>query len=207
MRSPVIRLLCLFGLWIFSLSAWAQGVEALRGFYSRTQTLHAQFVQKVMDEKGAVTEVMRGQLWLARPMRFRWEYTEPYEQTMVNDGNKLWLYDLDLAQVTVRNAAEALAGAPVWLLNGGPALDEQFTLQSEGTNEGLAWVRMTPRDEGNDFRLARMGLRQGLPEVLELTDALGQKTLIRFEGMSINTAIPDSRFRFKPPAGVEIVEG
>lgn len=207
MHGQLVRLTLFLALTLTSLNAWSQGVEALRGFYARTQTLQTRFVQKVLDENGTVTEVMQGQLWLSRPMRFRWEYQSPYEQIMVNDGRKLWLYDLDLAQVTVRDAAEALAGAPVWLLNGGPALDEQFTLASDPEAEGLSWVRMTPREEGSDFRLARMGLRQGLPEVLELTDALGQQTIIRFEDMSTNTVIPEGRFRFQPPPGVELVEG
>lgn len=201
------RTALLFGLMIFSLSAQSAAVDSLRGFYARTTTMHTSFVQKVLDEKGAVSDVLRGQFWLSRPTRFRWEYSEPYEQVMVNDGNKLWLYDVDLDQVTVRNASEALAGAPVWLLNGGPALDEQFVLESEAMADGLEWVRMIPREEGGDFRLARMGLRQGLPEVLELTDALGQKTIIRFEGLSVNTVIPDSRFIFSIPKGVEVVEG
>ena len=187
--------------------ALADSVEVLRGFYARTTTIQTSFVQKIIDESGAVTDVMTGKLWLSRPSQFRWEYVEPYEQVMVNDGLRLWIYDMDLAQVTVRDAAEALAGAPVWLLNGGPALDEQFTLVAEASDDGLAWVRMTPRDESSDFKLARMALENGLPSRLELTDSLGQQTIIRFEGLGANVVIPKERFSFTPPADVEVVEG
>lgn len=184
----------------------AGGVEMLRQFYAGTTTLQSAFVQEVMDEQGKVTEVLRGQLWLSRPSTFRWEYREPYQQIMVNDGKRLWLYDVDLAQVTVREAAQALAGAPVWLLNGGPELDEQFTLQSEPGSGDLEWVLMQPRNADSDFKSARMGLKLGMPEILELTDALGQKTVIRFQDMSRNLVIPAARFQFSPPANVEVVE-
>lgn len=185
----------------------AQGVDALRYFYANTDTLQTTFSQKVLDDKGSVTDVLRGQLWLSRPTAFRWEYNEPYVQIMVNDGKKLWMYDVDLAQVTVRDASEALAGAPVWLLNGGPALDAQFILENEDSDDGLDWVRITPREEGGDFSLARMGLKKGLPFVLELLDSLGQRTIIEFENVSGNLNIPAERFRFTPPENVEIVEG
>lgn len=184
-----------------------RGVELLRQFYARTATLQSAFTQKVIDEKGTVTDNMSGQFWMSRPATFRWEYRHPYEQIMVNDGKKLWMYDVDLAQVTVRDAAQALAGAPVWLLNGGPTLEEQFLLESEESQNGINWVRMTPRNAENDFKLARMGLSQGLPVILELTDALGQRTVINFENMSSNIVIPADRFRFTPPADVEVVEG
>ena len=187
--------------------AMADNVDSLRQFYARTTPLQSAFSQEVFDEKGKVTERMSGQLWLSRPDSFRWEYRQPYEQVIVNDGKRLWMYDVDLDQVTVRAAEQALAGAPVWLLNGGPALDEQFSLQDEGQKDGLNWVRMIPKSEEGDFRLARMGLSQGLPQVLELTDALGQRTVITFQDMSHNLVIPAERFRFTPPKGVEVVEG
>ena len=184
----------------------AAAVDELRSFYSRTTTLHASFSQKVLDEKGVVTDTMSGSLWLARPA-FRWEYHSPYKQIMVNDGKRLWMYDVDLAQVTVRDSAQALAGAPVWLLNGGPELDEQFTLENDPASGGLQWVRMTPKQEGGDFKAARLGLDKGIPRILELMDALGQKTVIDFGNMSTNLVIPASRFKFLPPKNVEVVEG
>lgn len=187
--------------------ASADAVDSLRQFYARTTTLQTHFTQKVLDEKGTVTDVMVGQLWLLRPTSFRWEYREPYVQIMVNDGKKLWMYDVDLAQVTVRDAQAALAGAPVWLLNGGPALDEQFLLVHEPSNDGLDWVKMNPKSEGGDFTQARMALKDGLPEILELTDSLGQKTVIEFSRTQNNVVIPAERFKFTPPPNVEVVEG
>jgi outer membrane lipoprotein carrier protein len=184
----------------------ADGVSELQRFYDRLIDLETRFEQTQYDETGKVMQVSLGHFSLARPDRFRWEYTTPYTQTMVSDGRTFWFYDVDLAQVTKRRAAEALQGTPALLLSGGPALTEQFNLKAQGDREGLHWVQMQPKAGNSDFQDVRLGLKDGLPRVMELRDNLGQTTRIRFSDVRLNPGIRPGHFEFRVPQGVEVVD-
>ncbi len=189
-----------------NLALAAEGVTELQRFYERLRDLETRFEQTQYDETGRVMQVTLGQFSLARPDRFRWEYITPYMQTMVSDGRTFWFYDVDLAQVTKRRAADALQGTPALLLSGGPALKQQFTLSSQGQKDGLSWVRLLPKSREGDFNEIRLGLSDGLPRTMELRDNLGQFTKIVFSGIRINPGLKPDHFAFKPPAGVEVVD-
>jgi outer membrane lipoprotein carrier protein len=184
----------------------AEGTVELQRFYDRLQDLDTRFEQTQYDETGKVLMVTLGKFSLARPDRFRWEYITPYMQTMVSDGQTFWFYDVDLAQVTKRRAAEALQGTPALLLSGGPQLAEQFNLSSVGQKDGMAWVRLLPKSTEGDFSEIRLGLKDGLPRTMELRDSLGQYTTIRFSDIRINPGLKAGHFSFQPPKGVEIVD-
>lgn len=185
----------------------ADAVAELQRFYDRLRDMDTRFEQTQYDEAGKVMQVSLGKFSLARPDRFRWEYLTPYTQTMVSDGRTFWFYDVDLAQATRRNAVAALQGAPALLLSGGPTLTQQFNLSSLGQQDGYLWVRMLPRTQDGDFTEIRLGLANGQPRVMQLHDNFGQKTTIQFSGIRINPGLDSSNFSFKPPAGVEVVDG
>jgi outer membrane lipoprotein carrier protein len=189
-----------------NLALAADGVTELQRFYDRLRDLETRFEQTQYDEAGKAMQVTLGNFSLARPDRFRWEYITPYMQTMVSDGRIFWFYDVDLAQVTKRRAADALQGTPALLLSGGPALKQQFTLSSQGQKDGLSWVRLLPKSREGDFSEIRLGLSDGLPRTMELRDNLGQFTRIVFSGIRINPGLKPDHFAFKPPAGVEVVD-
>ncbi len=186
-------------------SADASGIQALRQFYAEVQAVEARFVQTQYDEGGQQLQQSEGTFKLARPLRFRWEYDKPYSQLLVCNGSKFWLYDVDLAQVTLRPAQEALRGAPMRLLSGGAGLEQEFALAEDGKDKGLQWVKLTPRESQADFASVRMGFAGKLPRELELRDNLGQLTRIKLEHASSVRSFPLSTFEFKPPAGVEVV--
>ncbi|MGB1582112.1 MAG: outer-membrane lipoprotein carrier protein LolA, partial [Nevskiales bacterium] len=146
-----------------------------------------------------------GRFWMQRPNKLRWVYERPYKQVLVNDGTQFWLFDEDLAQVTVRPSKEALQNAPMMLLSGGPELTDKFTLEALPAANDMSWVGIEPRDKEGDFVAARMGLRNGLPAILELSDSLDQQTRILFINMRVNNSIAATQFEFVIPADVEVI--
>lgn len=190
---------------LLSASAGASGIQALRQFYSDVQAVEARFVQTQYDEGGEQLQQTEGHFKLARPLRFRWEYDKPYSQLLICNGRKFWLYDVDLAQVTLRPAQEALRGAPMRLLSGGAGLEQEFALAEDGKDKGLDWVKLTPRESQADFASVRMGFAGKLPRELELRDNLGQLTRIKLEQATSVRSFPQNTFEFTPPAGVEVV--
>ena len=205
MKTFLLVTSLLTSLSLLSPIAQANGVSDLKAFYKNTRSLQTDFRQLQLDEEGVVTRNQEGRFWLQRPQKLRWLYERPYRQLMVNDGKQFWLYDEDLAQVTVRPSNQALQSAPLLLLSGGPELDAQFEMAALPNADGMDWVEIKPRDKEGDFVSARMGLKQGLPAVLELSDSLGQQTRILFFNMRSNINIAAEQFRFVPPEGVEVI--
>jgi outer membrane lipoprotein carrier protein len=167
-------------------------------------SFRAQFRQTVTDAQGVETEHADGTVTLARPGRFRWDYREP-PQLIVSDGTTVWLYDVDLAQVTVRPAADSLAGSPALLLSGRSDLRAEFEIADGGDSDGLAWSRLTPRDTDGDFRELDVGIAGGELRRMRLVDRLGQTTRLEFDEVERNPRIGADAFRFTPPPGVDVV--
>ncbi len=205
LRMRAAALLACLAASLTNTPVYASGVDDLRAFYKSTRSIQTEFRQLQLDEQGVVTRSQEGRFWLQRPHKLRWVYERPYRQVMVNDGGRFWLYDEDLAQVTVRPSEEALHNAPLLLLSGGPELDVQFEIRSLPSAEGMDWVEIKPRAKEGDFVSARMGLKKGLPATLELADSLGQQTRILFMNIRSNTSIDDKQFRFSVPDGVEVI--
>ena len=208
----VLRMIFRFTLLALALNAGpalaaANGVDELQRFYDRLQDLQTKFEQVQYDDMGGIAQKSSGEFILARPDRFRWEYVLPYKQSMVSDGQTFWFYDVDLAQLTKRTAANALQGTPALLLSGGPGLKQQFGLEDRGEKEGVAWVRLIPKAKEGDFVQIDLGLRDGLPRMMELRDNLGQTTRITFTDVKLNPGLKPGSFAFKMPAGVEVVDG
>jgi outer membrane lipoprotein carrier protein len=173
---------------------------ALEGLSS----LRAEFRQTVTDADGRQTESAAGEMSLARPGKFRWDYRTP-EQLIVSDGTTVWLYDVELEQVTVRPADEALVGTPAQLLSGEADLGDSFTITDGGTEDGLAWSRLEPKSAEGDFRELRVGIADGELRRMVLVDRLGQTTRLDFDRIERNPRLDAGVFSFSPPPGVDVI--
>jgi outer membrane lipoprotein carrier protein len=141
----------------------------------------------------------------ARPGRIRWTYEKPYEQLIVGDGSKLWVYDKDLNQVTVRSIAQGIGGSPAALLAGSNDIEKDFRLSATGTQDGLDWLEAVPRGTESTFQKVRMGFGKSGLEAMELADGFGQITIVRFTAIERNSRLAADLFQFTPPQGVDII--
>lgn len=185
--------------------AFADGVAELKRFVSETQSLKADFQQEVSgrDQK---SEQARGTLQLSRPGKFRWIYQKPYEQWIIGDGKRLWVYDRELAQVTSRQLDEALGSSPAALLAGKNEIERDYQLRNLGKADGLEWLEAVPKTAESGFRHFRMGFRTGNLISMVLTDNFGQTTRLSFSNIKKNPAIEAGEFLFTPPKGVDVIQ-
>lgn len=185
-------------------NADARAVERLNAALSSLQGLRADFRQTVSDANGDLVESAEGSVSLARPGRFRWDYRTP-PQIIVSDGTTVWLYDADLAQVTLRPAAESLSGTPAMLLAGEGRLSDQFEISDGGTVDDLAWSRLVPKEPDGDFSELAVGIAGGELRRMTLVDRLGQTTRLDFARIERNPRFDAGTFTFVPPPGVDVV--
>lgn len=185
--------------------AHAGGVDRLKAFIAGARTAEAEFTQTVSDKSGRVTQKASGTMAFQRPGKFRWDYRAPYEQVIVGDGSKLWLYDVDLEQVTVRKLGDVISGTPAALLAGDDAIEKYFNLKDAGSSGGLEWLEATPKTKDTTFDRIRMGFRGDVLAEMELYDHFGQRTSLKLSGLQRNPKLSASRFKFVPPKGVDII--
>jgi len=186
-------------------AAYAGGLDRLAAFIEGARTVEADFTQTVSDKNGRVTQQASGTMAFSRPGKFRWDYRRPYEQIIVGDGKKLWLYDADLEQVTVKPLGEVVAGTPAALLAGDDAIEKYFTLRDAGVSAGLEWLEATPRSRDTTFERIRMGFRGDVLVQMELFDHFGQRTTLKLSNLKRNPAIAPARFTFTPPKGADLI--
>ena len=184
----------------------ATAEDELRQFVENVRSLRARFVQTQTDEHGEIVSSGAGTMALARPGKFRWNYEQPYSQLMVCDGERIWAYDPDLAQVTVRPAGETLAGTPAELLAQRARLTDNFTVQDRGEQNGYRRVGLEPKSDQSDFKSIELWLKGGVPSRLRFADPLGGSTEVELRDLEVNVSIDADQFRFTPPKGVEVVE-
>ena len=183
-----------------------EGLEKLRKFTNELRSMKADFTQTLFDEKMRQVEVAKGKVMLLKPGKFRWDYTAPYEQHIIADGEKLWLYDPDLEQVTVKKMSEALGVAPIALLTSEEKLEDQFKIIELGNIDGREFVQLEAKVKDTDYGLMLLALGdKGRLEVMELKDKLGQVTRIEFHNTKFNEKIDPAKFNFTPPKGVDVI--
>lgn len=197
-------LFLLFAL-VLTHAAHAGGVERLKAFIAGAKTAEADFTQTVADRNNRVTQQASGKMAFARPGKFRWDYRAPYEQVIVGDGAKLWLYDADLDQVTVKPLGEVIAGTPAALLAGDDAIEKYFSLKNAGESGGLEWLEATPKSRDTTFERIRMGFKGDALVQMELFDTFGQRTTLKLANFARNPRIAPSRFVFTPPKGADVI--
>lgn len=191
----------------------ADGLKDLETFLRDAGSGRAEFSQVVTSPKRAGESVARsktssGRFEFLRPNRFRFEYTKPFEQTIVADGHTLWLYDVDLSQVTARKQQDVLGSTPAALIAAGTdmkALNEAFELKAGTSQEGLEWLEARPRNKDGALQLVRVGFRQGQLAVLQIDDSLGQRSVMTFRQWQGGVAFKPDDFRFVVPAGTDVI--
>ncbi len=181
--------------------------DRLDAFFKTVKTMRAEYQLTVLDPKKKVTQNAGGTFLMERPNKFRWDYNSPYEQVIVSDGAKIWVYDKDLEQVTVKKLDEALGNTPALLLAGSRSLDSSFKIvEINSSDDGLAWVELIPTAESDSaFSSLRLGFGPKSVEAMELVDSFGQTTKMKFKHVETNVSLAAQQFQFTPPAGVDVV--
>ena len=181
------------------------GRKYVDNFVADVVTFQGNFEQALLDVDGQVIDKTTGTLEIQRPGQFRWSYIEPYEQWLVADGLNVWSYDVDLAQVTVKPQASALANTPALLLGGSANALEQFTYEESYVEADTTWVRLTPRNTESGFERVELGFLDGTLHRMVFFDNLEQTTLVALSEVSVNLPIDADRFNFVVPEGVDVV--
>jgi outer membrane lipoprotein carrier protein len=191
-------------LWLPTLALGASA-ETLKSFLNQTTSAKARFAQIVLDRNMKQLQQATGTMTFSRPGKFRWEYEKPYEQTIVGDGQRLWIYDKDLNQVTVRKLDRALGASPAALLAGSNEIEKNYIVTSAGARDGLDWLEAVPRTQDTAFERVRLGFYKSTLEVMELRDQFGQMTVIKFADLERNPKLPPDLFKFTPPQGADVI--
>jgi outer membrane lipoprotein carrier protein len=186
--------------------ALAGGLDDFLAFNGATRTATSSFEQQVIDRNGKVVERATGTFAFQRPGKFRWSYDKPHKQLLVGDGQKLWIHDPDLNQVTVKRMDAALSSTPAALLAGRDDITALFTLRDAGIQDGLNWVEASPKSKDTGFERVRLGLNGRLLAAMELQDQLGGRTMLRFNDMKANAPVTAAQFTFTPPKGADVME-
>ncbi len=173
--------------------------------FRNLSSLKANFYQQVLDSNDEIIQEAKGTFELKKPGRFRWHYDPPYSQQIIADGQNLWLFDLELAQVTVQPIEEALGSAPIILLTDIKPLNEDFEIREMPQAFGLDWVALVPKIKDTEFYRVEIGLDEGIIREMKLHDHFDQKTVIRFSEIDTSIAIPNDRFKFLIPDGVDVI--
>ncbi len=185
-------------------SAHADATDTLRGFLRDTLSGKGSFTQTVTAPDGVRKKTSSGSFEFLRPNRFRFDYVKPYEQLIVADGSKVWIYDPDLKQASSRKLDAAIESTPAALLAGGN-IDKDFVLSDQPPRDGLEWVLAQPRLKDGTVRELRIGFRGKEPAVIEILDNFGQRSVLQFSGWQSGVPLTKDSFTFKPPAGVDVV--
>lgn len=189
----------------FSCSVLADGVGSLKDFFAHTNSMRAQFKQEVLDNKGRKIQEVEGTMQLQRPNKFRWDYQKPYEQQIVSDGQQVFLYDVDLEQVTIRDLSKTLGFSPAALLAGGWEAEKSFKLKNAVRKDGLTWVLAIPKNKESGFERVILGFNGSELKKLELYDSFSHVTHISFNQVEQNPILKTETFLFTPPKGVDVV--
>jgi outer membrane lipoprotein carrier protein len=182
-----------------------RGLATLEAFLDGVRSLTADFKQELYAADQRLLETQTGTLSLLRPNRFRWSYVEPTELLVVADGAKLWMYDVELSQVTVAPLDETVGSSPAMLLSGDRGVRDDFEVVDVYSRDGLDWVKLEPKAGASDFASVLLGFEGNAPQRLELVDGLNQVTKIEFANVVVNPQVADAVFEFRPPAGVDVI--
>lgn len=189
-----------------AMPAHAGAVAALRDFLAQTKTASGEFTQQVTRGNAPAAPPSNGTFAFERPGKFRWTYVKPYEQVLVADGERLYLYDRDLNQVTVKRITAALPASPASILFGGNEFERDFAVADAGARDGLEWLTATPRVKDSQFERIEIGFRDGLPAAMVIADSFGQVSRLTFNRFDRNARVDAQSFRFVPPRGADVLE-
>lgn len=192
--------------------AWAGGMESLEAFVKNAKSGRAEFTQTVTapprEGQPSRAKVSSGTFEFQRPGKFKFDYKKPFAQSIVADGETLWLYDADLNQVTQRKQSQALGSTPAALIASAPdlrALQADFTLEGTPERDGLQWVKASPKNKDGQLQNVQIGFQGDALASLEILDSFGQRSVLKFSKVDVNPPLPASTFQFKAPAGADVI--
>ncbi|ADE12804.1 outer membrane lipoprotein chaperone LolA [Sideroxydans lithotrophicus] len=191
---------------VLPLASHAAATGKLKSFIAGTHSAQANFTQEVLEKSGKRMQFASGTMQFVRPGKFRWVYQKPYEQLIVGDGKKFWMYDIDLNQVTVKKLDAALGSSPAALLSGNNEIERDFTLKDLEDRDGFEWLQATPKSKETTFEKILMAFN-GKSElaVMELYDAFGHHTVLRFTELKNNPSLSAKLFHFVPPKDADVL--
>lgn len=180
--------------------------DALSLFFKSTESLSASFVQTNWDEQERVIDQSEGAFVLVKPDSFFWHYKSPFVQKIVAANNKVWFYDVDLEQVTIKSADKLIGFSPLLFLTGTLDLERDFLVEMDSVTDAVVWLRVTPKEESSSFEYIRMGLVNGQLWAMEFEDNFGRKTQLQFSDMKVNVTVDSALFVLTIPDGVDVFE-
>ena len=191
--------------------AQATALEQFKSFVSATRTARGEFTQRLVkadaDRGGArLSNPSTGSFQFARPGKFIWIYSKPYEQLLQADGDKLYIFDKDLNQVTIKTLGNAIGSSPAAILCGSNDVEKNVTLSEGGTRDGIEWLQAIPKTKDTNFEKIGIGLKDGMPVAMELRDSFGQVSLLSFTRFEKNPSLPANQFRFVIPKGADVLQ-
>lgn len=201
----VMLFLCLVAIVSYAGNSLESGKQKLTVFVQTVITFKADFEQTVFDAQGNVMETATGFFALERPGKFRWDYQQPYPQHIVADGERIWFYDVDLEQVTVKSQQDALSNTPATLLSGELLPEEKYQVTNIQSQDGLTWVRLIPKDSEANFQLISLAFKGNNLSTLVMRDSFDQQTQLVFTNVEENSVLPVNKFVFTTPEGVDVV--
>lgn len=194
----------------FPLLAGASAIDQFKNFLASTKSARGEFAQVQVKQEAEGKLRMGtpalGTFLFSKPGKFIWTYKKPYEQVLQADGKTLYIYDKDLNQVTTKKLGSALGASPAAILFGSTDIEKNFRLAENGTRDGMEWMEATPKDRENTFQRINIGMQNNVPVAMELHDAMGQLSLIRFTKFEKNPALKADTFKFVMPKGADLFE-
>ncbi len=188
--------------------AQASGVEQFKAFVVNTKTAKGEFVQvqiKTVNGVSKMGKTSSGTFKFARPGKFIWTYVKPYDQVLQADGDKLYLYDKDLNQVTIKSLGNAIASSPAAILFGSVDLDKNFVMKDVGVKQGVEWLEAIPKTKDSQFETIGIGMKDGVPVGMELRDSFGQLSIVTLKNFEKNPSFAADQFKFVVPQGAEVL--
>jgi outer membrane lipoprotein carrier protein len=214
-RPAILEFASVLSVWFFPVAlAWSQAASAderslgpeefIEQFVVDVADLTADFEQSVFDADDYLIETSSGRFQLLRPNRFAWYYDSPYELIVIADGESLWMYDVELEQVTVAPLSD-LATSPAMILSGEGTVSDAYLVSDFDADDLRRWIELLPVEDDSEFLSAKIAFRDGIPDALELVDGLSQRTRIEFADVDVNSGLRRRDFEFDPPAGVDVI--
>ncbi len=197
-------LLCLFVIQLSPALFASEVTDRLNRALESLDNLQAEFKQTVLDDNKEVVQQSMGDVSIQRPGKFAWHYKQPYEQQIISDGKELWVYDVDLDQVTVKPLEQGLATAPIMVLMKKQDVNMEFDVNEIGQRKFLYWIELIPKKNDMEFSRVYVGMEKDIIKAMELRDNFGQSTQIVFENLRNNVVFDPATFRFEPPPGVDV---
>ncbi len=192
---------------LFTVNSHAKSNEtSLQAQLKQHKQLSGQFTQIISGEQSSHTQSSTGEFWIKKPNKFRWHYSTPYVQKIISNGDKLWVYDEDLEQVTIKGAAESIQSSPLAVILGSVSLSELFMIEKVEQNDDLQWLKLIPKEDSSGFDFIQIGFRQGVLSRMLLKDSFGQTTQLLFTNVAVLTPIDDDIFQFQAPQGADVFD-